>query len=370
MGRSPPTKVVVSAQTVVELAKGAVVPIRCAEYLQVSGKTGAAAAAAATTCGQEFGSWKLFLQHLLKKHSGKRKGTNIFKCGLNKCSAQNHHSQADLKTHIEASHMKNIPFPCPFARCKPRIPDFGRATPYNMFARKSDLVAHLEGYHSSLIGRELDVRSHHLLPNSDPRPPIRPLPAPPDLPSGPIPTAQFRVEALPERRIYSSNWMARLDGQGSSSSSGLLAPSSTPVPPTPTPSSSRFPLTPKTPMGRRPLLRTSSLLPSSPGGSEAEPQYEFEFADLPVVYWNDQTRCMFPANVVGPPRFVVQRVGEGFADRADLVRPLPMPRVPIPDAPPPPTSIFHEALRQQVFAQYALGEDAATDLGSAVLPND
>jgi hypothetical protein len=98
---------------------------------------------------------------------------------------------------------------------------------------------------------------------------------------------------------------------------------------------------------------------------ELEPQYDF--AELPTVYYDSESQNMLPAGIIGPPYFVVQRAGGEFSDRADLVRALPMPQAPMPEKPPPPTSIFYETLREQVLVSYALGEDAATDVP---LPDD
>ncbi|KAJ6539584.1 hypothetical protein B0H19DRAFT_1179691 [Mycena capillaripes] len=365
MGRSP--TVVISAQTVVELAKSAVVPIRCDVVPFVPHKPGTINVSVGNPCGQELGSWKLFLKHQLKKHISKRKG--VYTCGLNKCSAKIHGSMDSLRAHVESSHMKNVPLPCPFANCKPHIPDFGRPTPYNMFLREKDLLGHLSSSHPHLIGRELDLRSEQLLPGWEPCSPIRPLPVPPDLPSGKIPTATFRLESVPPPRMRSYAWMMRLDAEGTSSSSSTLAPP--PPTSTPTPTPSLIPLTPKTPAGRgRGLLRTSSLIRTSSPDPEPDTEPDYDFADLPAVYYDEDARNMVPASILRAPNFIVQRAGGDFADHADLVRSLPMLQAPMPETPPPPTSIFHEALRQQVFLQYALGEDAVTDFASVALPEN
>ncbi|KAF7355522.1 hypothetical protein MSAN_01469200 [Mycena sanguinolenta] len=240
--------------------------------------------------------------------------------------------------------------------------------------------------------RKLDPRSEMLLPSWEPRPPIRPLPAPPDLPSGKIHPATFRLEPSPE---IPSGWLSRVDAAGASASSSQSAsqplnrtprplsrtPTLTPIPHASqplsrTPTLTLIPSTPKPSPGRRPLLRTSSALSVS---SEREPETEYDLADLPVVGYDQHIGSMaryesnaqgllrfhpdaavkVPINVLAPPYFDVRRVGTE-SERAELVRPLPMPQPPMRPAPPPPTAIFYESLRQQVLAEYALGEDAPT----------
>lgn len=272
--------------------------------------------------------------------------------------------------------MKNVPLPCPFANCRPVIPDFGRPTGHNTFLRERDLIAHLEGQHSDLVGSKLDPRSELLLPSWEPRPPILPLAMPPDLPMGKIPRASFRLE---EPRKMESGWFSRVTADRASTSTNRLAPPLTRVP---TPSLTLIPLTPKTPAGRRPLLPNPSIT-SVLSEHDSEPQYDL--ADLPDVVYDADTGGMARLETtargfgrfhpyqsakvpidIAPPRFAVRRV----SDRAELVRPLRMPQAPMPEAPPPPTSIFYEELRQQVYTQYALGEDAASDSPSAAPPPD
>ncbi|KAJ7129416.1 hypothetical protein C8R44DRAFT_978809 [Mycena epipterygia] len=352
MGRS--SKVVVSAQTVVELAKYTLIPIRCeAPVKAVDGSV--------KPCMQDLNCWHLYHKHQVVKHSSKRKmhgGGITYVCGLNKCSAKLHNSSEALKTHVKLSHMKGNTLPCPFANCEPHIPEFGRRDEFNMFLRERDLVAHLRRCHEDLIGCEIDLHSELLLPTWEPRLPIRPLPAPPDLPTHTIPTATFRLEHLLPRRIYSPAWFIHLESDRnleavSARHSLALPPTPTPTPmPTPTP----VPRTPAT--GRRRLLRSPvTAASSSPPAHAFETEYDFD--DLPEVRYNSGTGILSPAGILAPPHFVVTRTDA--APHAELVRALPMREVPLRPRPPPPTSIFHNALRQQVFAQYALGESAATD---------
>lgn len=277
----------------------------------------------------------------------------MYVCGLNKCSAKQHNSSEALKSHVELSHMKGNTLPCPFANCEPHIPEFGRRDEFNMFLRERDLVGHLHRCHEDLIGREIDLHSELLLPRWEPRPPIRPLPAPPDLPTHTIPTATFRLEHLSPRLISSSAWFIHLESDRNleaASARHSLAPPPTPTP-TPMPTPTPVPRTPAT--GRRRLLRSPATpASSSPPAHTFETEYDFD--DLPDVRYNFDTVTMSPAGILAPPHFVVRRTDT-------VPRALPMSEVPLRPRPPPPTSIFHEALRQQVFAQYALGESAATD---------
>ncbi|KAJ7653493.1 hypothetical protein B0H17DRAFT_1100748 [Mycena rosella] len=349
MGRmGQPPLVVVSAHTVAELAKCALVPIRC-ETLVVAN---AERSRTKGSCAQELSCWKTFRKHQIKKHSGKRRAHNggiIYVCRLNKCSAANHNSSDALKAHIELSHMKSVSLPCPFANCKPTIPSFGRPTQYNMFIKEKDLVAHLESHHADLIGCELDLRDKRLLPSWQPRPPLNPSP-PPDLPLGVIPTATFRLEWLPPCIIRSPVWFERLEADAESVPVSSLA-----LPPTPVP----HPHTPKIPGGRHRLLRSPARLPSSPdpASPQAESQYDYDFDDLIVVRYDSDTGTLDPPEMLFAPYYVVQP----SAERCEDVHALPMGEVPLRALPPPPASIFHEALKKQVFAQYALGESAATD---------
>ncbi|KAF7352583.1 hypothetical protein MVEN_01223800 [Mycena venus] len=381
MGRSP-TKVVITADTVVDLAKSALVPIRC-DALMPS-KPGATGASTTTSCAQELNSWRLLLRHQYKKHSSKRKGAAFpYTCGLSRCSAHLHQSLDALKNHVEMSHMKNVSLPCPFTNCKPHVYDFGRPMQHNMFSKEKDLIAHLEQDHSELIGRELDLCSDLLLPSWEPRPPVRLLAPPPDLPFGKIPMAKLRLEGITPRRMR-PGLFPRVDADGASSSSNRLAPP--PLTRTPTPSLTLIPATPKTPSSRRPLLPTSSVISIASTERESEPQYDC--VDLPVVNVDPHTGAMARyesearnllnfhlhphhvnrvpiVDILAPSSIVVRKLDAEF-DRAELARALPMPQAPMAELPPPPTPIFYEALRHQVFADYAKGEGAVSDSASSV----
>ncbi|KAJ7044584.1 hypothetical protein C8F04DRAFT_1068814 [Mycena alexandri] len=351
MGRTP-TKVVVSAQTVIELSKSTLVcTIRCDALVPIRVEDGTGKRA---QCNQEIGSWKLFFKHQLKHcHVTKHKGKKVYECRLSRCSAKLHESAEALKKHIESSHMKQ-PFPCPFANCRPPIPEYGRAmSSVNMFLRKQDLVGHLQLNHSDLLGSELDLRSERLLPSWEPRPPMRPLPAPPDLPSTVLSVSLRMIVDPPP--IIPSGWFAHVDVNGASSS--RFAP-----PPTQAPTPWLFPLgTPKTPIGRTPdgrrglLSRTSSLIMRSSSPEHDDPQYDF--SDIAPAHYSDAIRGMDPEEVMRAPYFFVQHVEEDLSMWPDMVRAPPLRQFPVLEAPPPRTSIFHEALKQQVFAQYAQGQD-------------
>ncbi|KAJ7118045.1 hypothetical protein C8R46DRAFT_1365218 [Mycena filopes] len=360
MGRTttPTTPVVISAETVVELSRNALLvsTIRCDAPISIPQEDGTERRG---TCGQEIGSWKMFFRHQLKKHCRitKQKTTRkrVYECRLSKCSAHTHENLDVLRTHIESSHMKQHSFPCPFANCRPLVPEFGRAAPVNMFFKKQDLVAHLQLNHSDLIGHTLDPRSPRLLASWEPRPPARPLPAPPDLPKEPILSMSLRLPDPPP--AIPSGWFARIDANGASSSK--LAP-----PPTPTPTP--FPGTPKTPTNRtgaaRGLLRASSTLNLIRSSSPEHDGPEYEFEKLEPVYYDEATNSMSRPEVLSAPYFLVQPLGGTPAPAAgspplDMVRAPPLWQVPVPEAPPPPTSIFHEALRIKVFGEYARGQD-------------
>ncbi|KAJ7781003.1 hypothetical protein B0H16DRAFT_1682580 [Mycena metata] len=269
-----------------------------------------------------------------------------------------HENAEALKKHIEASHMRQ-PFPCPFANCQPPIPEYGRPlSSVNMFLRKQDLVGHLQLNHSDLLGCELDLCSERLLPSWEPRPPKRPLPAPPDLPLTVLSVSLRMIVDPPP--IIPSGWFAQVDANGASSSRFF------PPPPTPTPTPWLFPLSmPKTPIGRTPdgrrglLSRTSSLIIPSSSPDNDDPQYDpqYNFSDIIPVHYNNTIPGMEPEEFMHAPRFCVQNIGEDISTRPDMVRAPPLREFPVLEAPPPQTSIFHEALKAQVFAQYAQGQD-------------
>jgi hypothetical protein len=84
-------------------------------------------------------------------------------------------------------------------------------------------------------------------------------------------------------------------------------------------------------------------------------------ADLPTVRFDVQAGAVYPSTALHPPSFILRRINEGFPERKDLARPLPLDEVPVREYPPPPPSIFFDVLSRQVYAQYAAGEGAATD---------
>ncbi|KAJ7180350.1 hypothetical protein C8R43DRAFT_972722 [Mycena crocata] len=345
-GMGHPSKVTISRQTVVDLSKSAIVPIKCeAQVSQGPDGTGPLVA-----CGVVLNSYKMFYKHQVKKHSSKKRASAgrgaTYICRLNKCSAQFHTSPDSFRKHVQQSHMKTVPLPCPFANCKPPIPNFGRAAPYHSFLKEKDLITHLEQAHSEFIDRDLDARSSALRPSWDPRPPARPLRAPPNLPSDPVPTVQFRLDELPPRDIP-SGWFNRLQyqGPGPGSGSSTLGPS---LPPWELESA---PKTPKTPRG---LLRESSLRTQSQAPDTDGPSVDgLPLADLPQVEFNRKSKLMEPPGIMAAPYFVIREELPGSregGERVDLARPLHMREAPVPVQPPPPTSIFHEALRQHSAA--------------------
>ncbi|KAJ7490334.1 hypothetical protein B0H11DRAFT_1020219 [Mycena galericulata] len=259
-----PDKVIVSGETVVELAKCALVPIRCDAPVPVGPDD-----KRTYPCSQELSCWKTHFKHSVKKHSSKRKAHNgviHYQCGLNKCSAKLHSSSKALKAHIETSHMKTFPLPCPFANCTPPRLDFGRPEKYYMFMRERDLVSHLKTEHSHLIGCELDVRdSEILLPSWEPRPPARPLPAPPDLPFGSVSVAALRLAEIKPRSIRSWGWLIRAQAEADAETEDMNANTDTPSPRCPRPSPSPSPSRKRLPPGLPPAAAgCSACLPSVP----------------------------------------------------------------------------------------------------------
>ncbi|KAJ6607202.1 hypothetical protein B0H10DRAFT_563532 [Mycena sp. CBHHK59/15] len=178
VGKPIRSKVTVSAESIVDLSKSAVVPLKC-DAMVLSDREGAM-----VMCGQELCCWKALYKHQLK-HCGIRKTQNggiNYTCRLSKCSAKIHTTYSSFKSHVELSHMKNISLPCPFTNCAPVIPDFGRPAMFNTFGRPRDLITHVEDLHPNLLGSELDMHSDILLPRWEPHRPARPLPVPPALP--------------------------------------------------------------------------------------------------------------------------------------------------------------------------------------------
>lgn len=267
----------------------------------------------------------------LSQHS-KTGTSHHYVCRLNKCSAKLHTSVAALKSHIELSHLKHLPLPCPFTSCVPDVLDFGPTQQF-VFSRSRDLVMHFEEEHADLVDRELDVSSDLLLPRWEPCYPAHPLPVPPPLPRSIPPWGVFLEPVTVKPTAHLTQ---------------VISASHTSLPIT---------HTPKPPRRRRMLGKPSTRDPS-PANQQ---QSRFEFADLPDVKFNRGTKTMSPPNILRAPNFVVRRISDRFPQRKDLARPLPMGQVPLIEKPPPPTSIFYDALRRQVFSEYALGESATVD---------
>ncbi|KAJ7639067.1 hypothetical protein FB45DRAFT_1023811 [Roridomyces roridus] len=333
-----PDTVIISAETVVDLAKLTLFPIRCDAPTPVS--QGQGEKRGSQSCGQQLCCWKAFGMHSVKKHSAKRKtssGGTFYRCLLSKCSGSKFKSAADLKMHVESSHMKLVALPCPFANC---------AAEYQRFLKERDLVRHLERDHSALLGCQVDLRDRgKLLPGWEPRPPIRPLPAPPDLPL--ISPLAMRLEMSPKPRVHSYEWLARAEAEPSTSSQ--LLPPSTPLPSSQTPRPSQLKRLVRTP------IRPSSPHSSSSSSSHSDPEYDFD--DLPDVTFNEEEGRMSPMGILSPPNFILQRIPGPPLDLVRPQKPTEAPEHPTE----PPTSLFYPVLKDQVFAMYASGEDAATD---------
>ncbi|KAJ7453218.1 hypothetical protein FB451DRAFT_673390 [Mycena latifolia] len=287
-------------------------------------------------CGQRISCWRAFHKHQIKHCATRKKNHNgvaHYICRLNKCSAKLHTSGVSLKTHIELSHLKHLPLPCPFTNSKPSASALGGTARLNTFSRSRDLVLHLQEQHANLMGRELDMGSKLLLPRWEPHRPV-PLPVPPALPHHISSGSLFIGDPI---TVYPTPHLTRI-----MSDSGTSLPASH---------------IPKAPQ-RRKMLQATTFRDESPPKHHHRKDVEYEFADLPDVEYHQPACILTPAGIMDAPHFVVKRVG---ALRKDLVRPPPMPEAPMKEEPPPPTSIFYDTLRKQVMEQYALGEGAATD---------
>ncbi|KAJ7228405.1 hypothetical protein GGX14DRAFT_612701 [Mycena pura] len=347
MGRTTNFQTVVSAETVVQLSKSTLLPftIKCDApvYPPANSLT------APTVCGQEFGAWKVYFKHLVKKHTLKQKtqgGGIAYICKMNKCSA---HARADrhaLKLHVEGAHMKSVAMPCPFVDCR------SQDDRYTLFLKEKDLIAHVVEKHFNLIGKTLDVRCGLFHRSFDPQPPMHPLPVPPDLPEDKISMAALRLDALATQNVH-MGWFDRIQQD---TESALPCMPSTPAP-APTPSSTQMPFMstpPRTPTARRMLLHPPTASALAASNPETDTVKNYDFDNLLDVFYDQDTRSMKPEGILEAPLFAVERMD--YLERGQLVLPLRMRQNPEPEAPPPPKSIFHEVLKEHVYAKMALGE--------------
>ncbi|KAF7364115.1 hypothetical protein MSAN_01070500 [Mycena sanguinolenta] len=326
--RQTKSTITISPESVVDLSKSVLLPMLCSALVasDPESKSGSF-----KPCGQILNCWKAFNKHQIK-HSSVRKGYNgvQYVCHLTSCTAKLHNSLSSLKSHIMLVHMKQCPLPCPLRTCtRARFSGSGKEQ-FTTFSRDRDLVEHFENSHNDLLGQAVDLYSTVLFPRWDPFPTtksaIRPPPLPPSssLPPGSLFIQQIIVNPTPHFT------------QLISAESGFLPTAHT--------------LKPTPPRGRRRLLASTALDAQDSFPSPQSDSSHYEFADLP------RHDAMLPL-----PPFMVQKIGEGLGPRRDLVRPLPQPSWTWGDKPPPATSIFYEALRKQVYAQYAEGEGAAAD---------
>ncbi|KAJ7756099.1 hypothetical protein DFH07DRAFT_483637 [Mycena maculata] len=324
------SKITITVENVVELSKLVLVPMKCDTLVRASPKGGMASEMA--VCGQKLICWRAFKRHQIKHcQSRKTKSGGVqYICQLSKCTARLHNSMTSLKWHIENSHMKNWPLPCPFTDCDLGFLDFGRPQA-NTSTRSQDLVVHLTEKHRDLIGRELDIHDKILLPRWEPSPPAH-LQIPPPLP--PSDNILFGGLFLGPVTVRSTARLTRV----MSAANGTSLPSS------------HSPKTPK----RRKLLKSDRSRDPSPDHH----RFQYEFEDFPKMEYHPETHCITPPGVLDAPHFAVRNKDEGFPQRRELVRALPILSVPVIEQPPPPSSIFYPALRQQVLVEYALGVEA------------
>ncbi|KAF7341125.1 hypothetical protein MVEN_01846900 [Mycena venus] len=332
--------VTISSETVVELSKSVLLPIECASIVPNEAKSGSLKL---VPCGQTLNCWTAFYKHQLKQHCPARKVHKAqvqYACRLSNCSAKLHNALSSLKSHVEHSHMKNSPFPCPFTTCiTARSPGSGKPTQFMTFSKIQDLVLHFEAQHGDLIGRAIDMHSAILLPRWDPLPPKKSMITPPPLP----PSTSISPGTLFLHPIIvkdtSRFTQFRLISAPSSSLPAAHAPKYVP---------------------RRQMLQSSQAIvdDSSPPKAHHAPH---DFAKFPDIEYFENMEILSPPGLLEPQTFVVQQIGESLPKHKDLVRPLPQHSWPLMDSLPPPTGIFYEALREQVYAGYAKGEGAATD---------
>jgi hypothetical protein len=226
--------------------------------------------------------------------------------------------------------MKHVAMPCPFASCVTATQDFGKPVMFTTFICTRELVEHLEIYHPEHMGHELNCHSDILLPRWKPHPPARPLQKPPPLPE----PAVFRAAILLGKivTVESSPCLTQ------SSIDTNFTPSIMPI--------------------RRKMLQPHRDEDLS---SSTKPRTLYDFADLPIVSCDIRSGIFSHPSMLAPPSLVVRRISDGVSEYKDLARPLPLHEVPVQEYPPPPTSIFFDALSRQVYAQYAAGEGAVTD---------
>ncbi|KAK7038334.1 hypothetical protein R3P38DRAFT_2905671 [Favolaschia claudopus] len=308
--------VVITGDTMLELSKAVLQPVRCPVEV----------------CQQLLNSQKAFVEHQIRKHSGRRKGLRAqtqFVCRLENCGSKVHTSLTSLETHIESSHMKHFPLPCPFTSCAHRT---GLESLLTTFTRTKHLLQHFEERHGDLIGQIIDLSSPTLLAGRDPT--RLTFIKPPDLPRTVL-SSSLRIDTvkvLPSARL---TWIMSLAGNE--------------LPP----AHCRPIITPQHPQ----MLSPGPASQISPLSASPIPRiHGHDLADLTGAYMSEEGPIR--PELLCPPLFVVQDIPP---ERKDLVRPLAQHSWPSKDVPPPPTSIFYEALRKQVFAQYAMGEGAATD---------
>ncbi|KAJ7154109.1 hypothetical protein C8R46DRAFT_445229 [Mycena filopes] len=339
----PRSTIVISPESVVELSKSVLLPVEC-DTLVPAPKEDLAGVKPAKSlpCGQKLNCWKAFSKHCQIKHCTTRRRPNgggvHHVCRLAKCNAKLQLTLTALKSHIEHSHLKHLPLPCPFTRCREKgFPGSGQEPTLLTFSRPQDLVRHLETQHGDLIGQAVDVDSNILLHRYEPLSPRKSLAKPPPLPlsgSNGIRLGGLFVEAIvvrPTPHLVE-----------------LISNESTHLP------SRHLPKrVPRSRMLRHPTSIGTHRTPSTNHNSE------YEFADFPDVEYHRETNILTPPGILDPPWFAVRPVRDGFLHR-DLVRPLP-PANPPMDAPPPRASIFYDALRRQVMEEYALGRDRTTN---------
>ncbi|KAJ6462498.1 hypothetical protein C8R45DRAFT_526902 [Mycena sanguinolenta] len=319
--------ITISPESVVDLSKSVLLPMLCSALVpsDPGSKSGSF-----IPCGQTLNCWKAFNKHQIK-HASTRKGYNgvQYVCHLSNCTTKLHKSLSSLRSHIMLVHMKLSPLPCPFRICiNARFAGYGKEQ-FTTFPRDRDLVEHLHNSHGDLLGQAVDLYSTVLLPRWDPFPPTKSAIKPPPLPPS---------RSLPPGSLF----IQRVIVSPTPQFTQLISAESSSLPAAHTlkPASHHN--------GRWRLLSSSKGLDAqeSPSPSPHHDSFRYDFADLPATL---------------PEPFLVQKIGEGLGPRKDLVRPLPQPSWIWGDKPRPETSIFYEALRKQVYAQYAEGEGAAAD---------
>ncbi|KAJ7062358.1 hypothetical protein C8F01DRAFT_1137287 [Mycena amicta] len=173
---------IVSAESVVQLSKLVLVPLRCEVPVRVKG-TPAADSTPHThlPCGRVLNCWNAFVNHQVAEHHKASKGkSSQYQCRIPKCPTKRLQSVAEWKVHIEDVHLAtSISLPCPFTPCPGLLPPHPAQHHPRGDAASCEraLLSHLDVNHRTLLGQslssiELKPTSLPFSPNLAPPPPL------------------------------------------------------------------------------------------------------------------------------------------------------------------------------------------------------